>query len=594
MDIYKISIFFMKDIIKKLLRENLSKLSINEITSDEAWEKVYSDTKKFPELKGNKQIFDELDDLYPKKGGQFNKGYFGFLYNLIKNNELKKEDFYKAKQYLALFDINFGKLPKEKRNITQFKNLSDLYDAVSGFERGGDEPQNKTQELKAVREKEIDRVYEDSEWKVLVPKTERASCLIGKGTQWCTAADKSNNMFDSYNNRGKLYVLINKDDDSKYQIHFEDGQLMDSRDRPLPATYFFEHVLENAALEDWFQKERDDFYDFILKTSTEDISSGGYSELFQEALNSASDHERQEALNTLRNGSDADAVAEGFLWEKDPYNVQYYQIENYIENFSEDEMFPRVIEHLKEINYDFGDEANGTVRILLQGFEDLKKHKLETDRTYKIDKERTLRILSVNTEKDFPRYKVRINDTDGLVPLDGLLSYLNNKSLFENILRESATKKEVIDFILDFNYLLSLNLAMVKNQAKDEKSKLALIQMQQKFKTPVINGKTFFELADERITPRKDLFNPRFLSAYLTQIRNYLVYVKEHINRFVVDGIYKTGWLDRIAKLEATYKNIIGANQISEDENCGLTEKCWKGYTQKGMKTMFGKRYPIV
>jgi hypothetical protein len=23
-----------------------------------------------------------------------------------------------------------------------------------------------------------------------------------------------------------------------------------------------------------------------------------------------------------------------------------------------------------------------------------------------------------------------------------------------------------------------------------------------------------------------------------------------------------------------------------------ITEKCWKGYTQKGMKTMFGKRYP--
>ena len=23
-----------------------------------------------------------------------------------------------------------------------------------------------------------------------------------------------------------------------------------------------------------------------------------------------------------------------------------------------------------------------------------------------------------------------------------------------------------------------------------------------------------------------------------------------------------------------------------------LTEKFWKGYTQKGMKTMFGKRYP--
>ena len=421
----------MKSIIKQILRENLSVNSINEITSDEAWEKVYSDTKKFPELKGNKQIFDKLDNLYPKKGNQFNKGYFGFLYNLIRTKQLKDEDFYKAKQYLELFDRNFGKLPKEKRNITQFKNLADLFDAVSGFERTEDEPQSKTQELKAIKEKEIDRVYEDSNWKVLIPKTERASCMIGKGTQWCTAADRSNNMFDSYNNRGKLYVIINKDDDSKYQIHFEDAQLMDSRDRPLSATYFFEHVLEDEALVDWFQKERDDFYDFILKTSAEDISSGGYSELFQEALNSASDDERQETLNTLRNGSDGDAIADGFLWEKDPYYIKDYQIENYIQNFSDDEMFPRVIEHLKEIGVDFDDMADGSVRTLLQGFEDLKKHKLETDREYKIDKKRTLRILSVNAEKDFPRYKIKINGTDGLVPIDGLLSYLNNKSLFE-------------------------------------------------------------------------------------------------------------------------------------------------------------------
>lgn len=28
---------------------------------------------------------------------------------------------------------------------------------------------------------------------------------------------------------------------------------------------------------------------------------------------------------------------------------------------------------------------------------------------------------------------------------------------------------------------------------------------------------------------------------------------------------------------------------LSEGE---ITERCWKGYTQKGMKTMFGKRYP--
>ena len=31
---------------------------------------------------------------------------------------------------------------------------------------------------------------------------------------------------------------------------------------------------------------------------------------------------------------------------------------------------------------------------------------------------------------------------------------------------------------------------------------------------------------------------------------------------------------------------------IKEMKEGEITEKCWKGYTQKGMKTMFGKRYP--
>ena len=32
--------------------------------------------------------------------------------------------------------------------------------------------------------------------------------------------------------------------------------------------------------------------------------------------------------------------------------------------------------------------------------------------------------------------------------------------------------------------------------------------------------------------------------------------------------------------------------QKQEQNEGELTEKCWSGYTQKGMKTMFGKRYP--
>jgi hypothetical protein len=35
-----------------------------------------------------------------------------------------------------------------------------------------------------------------------------------------------------------------------------------------------------------------------------------------------------------------------------------------------------------------------------------------------------------------------------------------------------------------------------------------------------------------------------------------------------------------------------GKRKHSEMKEGELTEKCWAGYTQKGMKTMFGKRYP--
>ena len=32
--------------------------------------------------------------------------------------------------------------------------------------------------------------------------------------------------------------------------------------------------------------------------------------------------------------------------------------------------------------------------------------------------------------------------------------------------------------------------------------------------------------------------------------------------------------------------------EMVDETNQEITERCWKGYTQKGMKTMFGKRYP--
>ena len=43
-------------------------------------------------------------------------------------------------------------------------------------------------------------------------------------------------------------------------------------------------------------------------------------------------------------------------------------------------------------------------------------------------------------------------------------------------------------------------------------------------------------------------------------------------------------------KLKNYFNNM--CNERVETNESEITEKCWKGYTQKGMKTMFGKKYP--
>ena len=52
--------------------------------------------------------------------------------------------------------------------------------------------------------------------------------------------------------------------------------------------------------------------------------------------------------------------------------------------------------------------------------------------------------------------------------------------------------------------------------------------------------------------------------------------------------------MTKIVKLtESDLINLV--KRVLEEQNTNeseITEKCWKGYTQKGMKTMFGKKYP--
>ena len=438
----------MKNFIKQLLREGL----ITEITVNDAWTKFYSNIEKFPVLKGDESLFNKLNDLYPRRGDNFNKGYFTWLYNLIRTNKLKEEDFYKAKEYLNLFDKFINRIPVEFRDINKFKNLNDLYDVVQEFE-GGEEtiPTSNKDEIRQIKQNEIDKVYEDDEWLIMIPKTERASCLIGKGTKWCTAAEESNNMFDSHHSQGPLYVMVDKYNDTKYQLHFESNQLMDATDRPVPASYFFDSIMQDSGPFEFLKQASDKFWDFVLETSVDDIASGSYSETFEEALSSqVNPNVLNKTLETLRYGEDSRGVYLGYVYEKNPYNIDKYEIEHFFEHIETMDEYDldAILRHLNDIEYDFDETDNASIKIFINDKLELEKHGVELDTTYEIDKGRKIRVNRINIGAEKP-YNVTMDNNSGDMDLETLLNLLHNGQLFEgknsikNILRKNLIKENL-------------------------------------------------------------------------------------------------------------------------------------------------------
>jgi hypothetical protein len=116
------------------------------------------------------------------------------------------------------------------------KDIDQLMDWVDEYQEV--ETASKTQKQQSIEQQfydsgEAELIYNDSEIKVVVPKSERASCYFGTNTRWCTAATDSNNYFNEYNKRGPLYVVLIKAKNQRYQFHFQTRQFMDERDEEI-------------------------------------------------------------------------------------------------------------------------------------------------------------------------------------------------------------------------------------------------------------------------------------------------------------------------------------------------------------------------
>jgi len=176
--------------------------------------------------KDHTQYTEELISLIIKtviecKRLGFSSKHILWLTKQIHENQLTK-DMVKD-DYLPLIKFHFNNQELLK-SISEYKSISELN---TDIELLGEESET-------VSEKELDIFFEKDGWILCMPHTTKASCLLGKETDWCTARTKSQNLFLSYVGRYSddivLFYVIKidgnpkKNPNDKLSVGFENGK----------------------------------------------------------------------------------------------------------------------------------------------------------------------------------------------------------------------------------------------------------------------------------------------------------------------------------------------------------------------------------
>jgi hypothetical protein len=127
-------------------------------------------------------------------------------------------------------------LPPKYSDINRIKARSDWNQAWVDIRAAYD----KFAPSKPMAKGHAEELFNGPDVRIIRPHDEQAACYYGQGTQWCTAATQSHNMFNHYHSDGELSIFIPKKpnhEGEKYQlwVHNSNGsyQLMDEQDEPI-------------------------------------------------------------------------------------------------------------------------------------------------------------------------------------------------------------------------------------------------------------------------------------------------------------------------------------------------------------------------
>lgn len=251
------------------------------------------------------KTFDDVFDFFLETDPTKNKEYVSWIISLYKNilkksvakikgeldlmkqqallDEYKKnnrdhylfyEDLYSSvNTYLSVYNEykkrNIIKL--EYRDINKFKDYNSFVNYVHGFNASEElDVVLNSKELKSIanfknggRDKNdglAELCFEDDNYFIVITHDKISNQIFGEQSTLCTASKGPRNAFDSYNNLGKLFVVIRKNKQNnkqdRYQLHFEKKEFKDLSNNtidiigffnssPKIKTFFTKYIIEN-------------------------------------------------------------------------------------------------------------------------------------------------------------------------------------------------------------------------------------------------------------------------------------------------------------------------------------------------------------
>jgi hypothetical protein len=165
-----------------------------------------------------------------------NNKFVPWLARMYANGSLKFEDINRNNLLVRFEEAKrLNLVPLQYKDINKLKSYYDFEEMMQEYVLPNmEDAKNDDRDVKA------EKIFEDNDVLVVIPKNEAAACKYGKGTRWCTAATQGENYFNHYNEIGSLYILIPKHPKykgEKYQLHFKTNQYMNEKDRPISLHY---------------------------------------------------------------------------------------------------------------------------------------------------------------------------------------------------------------------------------------------------------------------------------------------------------------------------------------------------------------------